>query len=126
MATIPRDPDVLDDLHYAEGKEVPADEKLAFAIDGKNYSIDLTTDHADKFRKTFSPYITVAEEVRPSTGGSRRGGKSSSTSRPDRELTQKIRDWAAKQKIQLNEKGRIPNNVRDLYFDAYPAERPAS
>lgn len=130
LATIPRDPDVLDDLHYADGKEVPADEKILLAVDGKTYGLDLTTQNADQLRADLQPWLSVAVEIKPAAASARRasgggGGKSSSTARSQRELTSRIREWADGQNIKLNEKGRIPNEVRDSYFDVHPEDKPA-
>lgn len=124
MATIEREPDVLDDKHLSEGEEVLADEKIEFAVDGKHYDMDLTTANAQKFRDDLAPWVRVANERRGSGGGTR--APRSSTSRPDRAQTARIRKWAADQKIELNPRGRIPSDVRKLYLDAHPQERAAS
>jgi hypothetical protein len=51
----------VDDLHKTvEGKDVEADETLDFAVEGAEYSIDLTTTHAEEFRAVMAPYIKAA------------------------------------------------------------------
>ena len=129
LTLIQRDPEVLDNVHLAEGKEVPADEQVFLAVNGRQYKLDLTTENAEKLKADVQPWVDVADEVEaPKATATRRsgGGGSRSTKRPERELTAKIREWAASQGIKLNEKGRIKTEVREAYFDAHPGERPAA
>lgn len=127
MTTITRDPDVLDDWHYkVENEEVTADEKVTFALDGKTYTLDLTKENADRFRTEVKPWVDIAEPVRAQASAGRSSSRHASTGRPERELTAKIREWAASQKIELSDRGRIPNEVREQYFAAHPGDRPAT
>jgi len=102
---------LLDDLDGGE-----ADETVTFALDGKTYEIDLTTANADKLRGALEPYVAKGRR----TGGrSQRGkGRASSgggSSSPD---TAKIRAWAKDQGYEVNDRGRVPANIREAYEKA--------
>lgn len=102
---------LLDDL---EGGE--ADETVTFALDGKTYEIDLTTANADKLRGALEPYLAKGRR----TGGRQQRGKGrssggASSSGPD---TAKIRAWAKEQGYEVNDRGRVPANIREAYEKA--------
>ena len=87
-----------------------ADETVLFALDGVKYSIDLTTENAQKLRETFKPWVLNAERI----GGRRKAGPSMN----QRSEAKMIRQWAQEQGIELASRGRIPANVRDMYYAA--------
>jgi nucleoid-associated protein Lsr2 len=105
-----------------------ADETVEFAIDGKNYEIDLSKDNAGKLRDALADYVSAARRA----GGRRRGSSSSNgagTSSAsaaagtapkgrtaiDREQNQAIRDWARKRGMKVSDRGRIPAEVLEAY-----------
>src|SRR5713226_5162424 len=45
---------------YMDSKSVPANETVRFSLDGKNYTTDLTTEHATTLRETLSAWIEAA------------------------------------------------------------------
>ena len=77
-----------------------ADETVEFAIDGKQYEIDLTSAHASKLRGVLADYVSAA---RRHSAQLRRGRRREETAgaRPtttvNREQNQAIRAWARKQ-----------------------------
>ncbi|HZZ51802.1 MAG TPA: Lsr2 family protein [Pseudonocardia sp.] len=93
----------------------PAEETVAFSLDGKTYEIDVSSSNADRLRATLTDFIAAAR--RPS---SRRRAAASVTApapRPavDREQNQAIRDWARKRGMTVSARGRIPADVLDAY-----------
>ncbi|MFD7914961.1 Lsr2 family protein [Streptomyces sp. NPDC059752] len=99
---------LVDDLDGGE-----ADETVTFALDGKTYEIDLTTANAEKLRGLLDPYTK---------GGRRTGGRASAgrakgraavaSGNPD---TAEIRAWAKSQGLSVNDRGRVPQEIRDAY-----------
>ncbi|MER6446370.1 hypothetical protein DEJ51_18700 [Streptomyces venezuelae] len=99
---------LVDDLDGGE-----ADETVTFALDGKTYEIDLTTANAEKLRGLLDPYTK---------GGRRTGGRASAgrtkgrtavaSGNPD---TAEIRAWAKSQGMSVNDRGRVPQEIRDAY-----------
>jgi hypothetical protein len=103
---------LIDDL---TGK--PADETVAFDLDGRSYLIDLSAANAKKLRTELQPYIEVSATVRPA-------GRRGSTTRTRRTLTavpaadnSAIRAWAISNGIDIAERGRIAAHIIEA-FDA--------
>ncbi|MGC3995707.1 MAG: Lsr2 family protein [Propionicimonas sp.] len=98
-----------DDIDGSEAAET-----IAFALDGINYSIDLSSANAKKLRDAFAPYIAAGERDRSTsrrTTTSRR--KSSGTAATD------IRAWAAAEGMQVSSRGRVSAEVREAYERAH-------
>jgi hypothetical protein len=99
-----------DDIDGSEAAET-----ISFALDGINYSIDLSAENAKALRDAFAPYIAAGERERNAagrrTGSGRR--KSSGTAATD------IRAWAAAQGMQVSSRGRVSAEVREAYERAH-------
>ena len=102
---------LVDDLSGAQ-----ADETVSFGLDGKSYEIDLSSKNADKLRQALTDYVTAARKP----GGGRKSSAVAAARRPaiDREQNQAIREWARKQGMKVNDRGRIPSEVVDAYHQA--------
>lgn len=88
-------------------------ETVTFAIDGSTYEIDVCAQHASALRDAMAPYVGAGRRGGGGGGGGAtssgrrgRGGRSSST--PDRQRTQEIREWARAHGHQVSDRGRIP------------------
>ncbi len=109
---------LVDDIDGSE-----ADETVSFGLDGTNYEIDLSSDHASALRDALAQYVGAARKA--SGGGGGGGGarrsqprrSSGSSSSSDRQRTAEIRQWAREQGMEVNERGRIPSRVIEA-FDA--------
>lgn len=90
-------------------------ETVKFALDGTNYSIDLTKKNAEAFRSTLAKYIDKAE---------REGGRTASTSRrsgSSRRSTAElnaIREWANANGYQTAPRGRVKTDIMVAYDKA--------
>jgi hypothetical protein len=98
---------LVDDLSGGE-----ADETVTFALDGKTYEIDLAGKNADKLRKALEPYVTAGRK----TGSTRGRGKPGRQQGGDE--TAAIRAWARENGFEVNDRGRVPGNIRDAYAKA--------
>jgi hypothetical protein len=96
-----------------------ADETVTFALDGREYEIDLSSKNAAALRKALDVYVRSGRRI----GGRRprsSGGASSSSSRSKSDVdTKAVREWAGKNGFQLSERGRIPGNVVEAYRAAH-------
>ncbi|WP_165987078.1 Lsr2 family protein [Streptomyces sp. YIM 98790] len=103
---------LLDDL---EGGE--ADETVTFGLDGKNYEIDLNAENAEQLRAALEPYLKAG---RRSTGRSQRGARPGRTSAAGGGTadTAKIRAWAKENGYAVNDRGRVPAEIREAYEKA--------
>ncbi|GAA3007225.1 Lsr2 family protein [Kitasatospora sp. NPDC006786] len=97
-----------------------ADETVTFALDGVAYEIDLKSANADKLRGLLAPYVEKGRKQSGRLAGARRPGRSAAArpsggGAPD---TAKIRAWAKEQGLEVNDRGRVPSNVREAYEKA--------
>lgn len=82
-----------------------------FSVDGKNYKIDLSEKNNEKFDKALALFIEHAATESPMRAAAR---TSSSAPRRDFDISA-LREWAAKHKIEVPSRGRIPGAVVDQY-----------
>ncbi|MFH7596610.1 Lsr2 family protein [Streptomyces racemochromogenes] len=102
---------LVDDLDGGE-----ADETVTFALDGKTYEIDLTTANAEKLRGLLDPYTKSGRRTGGrASAGRAKGRAAASTGSPD---TAEIRAWAKAQGLSVNDRGRVPAEIREAYENA--------
>lgn len=84
----------------------PADETLRFGLDGTDYEIDLSADHARELRERLKEYVRRArtESRRPQA----------------RHGAAKIRAWAVHNGLDVAPRGRIHRDILDAYHRAHP------
>lgn len=101
---------LVDDIDGGE-----ADETVTFALDGKSYEIDLNSENANKLRSALEPYLKNGRRAGRATSGR---GKSRSSGGSGGSDTAKIRAWAKEQGYEVNDRGRVPANIREAYEKA--------
>jgi hypothetical protein len=96
-------------------------ETVGFALDGVDYEIDLSEEHARELREALSLYVGHARR----TGGRRRsGGRRSSapanggTGGTGGTSAADIRAWARENGWDVPERGRVSAEVREAYAAA--------
>jgi hypothetical protein len=103
---------LVDDIDDSE-----ATETVGFGLDGVDYEIDLSDEHAAELRSALSLYIGHARR----TGGRRRGGKrapAAATASADGASAADIRAWARENGWEVPERGRVSAEVREAYAAA--------
>lgn len=85
-----------------------ADSTVVFTYNGATYEIDLSNENKAALDEALAPYVKAARK----TGG--RATRGTATKSNSAEL-QKIRDWAAKNGIEVSSRGRIAQTVVDQY-----------
>lgn len=93
-----------------------ARETVIFAVDGCEYEIDLSDEHAAQLRSDFTQWASRARRVRGSRGRVR-------AARLPAEEGVAIRRWARGQGVAVAERGRIPRKVIEQYNAAVGAAR---
>ncbi|MFJ8930587.1 Lsr2 family protein [Streptomyces sp. NPDC102364] len=97
---------LVDDIDGGE-----ADETITFALDGKTYEIDLNDKHAAKLRKALEPFQKAGRRVSKAAAGNRGRGAATGGNQD----TAKIREWAKGNGYDVNDRGRVPQSIREAY-----------
>ena len=96
----------------------PAEETVAFALDGVEFVIDLSAANAARLRDAFAEYVGHARR----TGGRKARGRvatnGSSNGKPD---TQAVREWARSQGETVADRGRVPQALLMRFQEAHSA-----
>ena len=100
---------LVDDIDGSE-----ASQTVTFALDGVTYEIDLNEEHAAALRESLEEWVGKARR----TGGRRSSGRRRSSGPSD---TQKIREWARSQGLEVSDRGRVSAEVRKAYYDVNPS-----
>jgi hypothetical protein len=113
--------DDLDGKAIGEGKG----ETVTFGLDGTEYEIDLGDKNAKGLRDTFAKYVGAGRKVsgRSSAGGRGRGTSSSARSRASAASGRdydpsEVREWAKRQGIDVNDRGRVPATLVARFKEA--------
>ena len=107
---------LVDDFDGTEAAET-----VKFALDGKNFEIDLSKSNANELRRTLRPYVDRARGARRTTGARRgkrgpaRGGAGGRSEGYDRT---EVRAWAKTNRIKVASRGRIANDVVEKWRKA--------
>src|SRR3954447_1176300 len=105
--TVIRLVDDLDDTEIVDG----AGETVNFTLDGRQYEIDLTNEHADELRTALDRYVRAARKVGGRRNRARATGARAATSVDY--SPQAVRAWAKAKRIKVSPRGRIPQSVVD-------------
>ncbi|MFE9426635.1 Lsr2 family protein [Kitasatospora sp. NPDC006697] len=99
-----------------------ADETVTFALDGVAYEIDLKSGNAEKLRNLLAPYVEKGRKQSGRLTSARRtGGRTAARPAAGSADTAKIRTWAKDNGYNVNDRGRVPSNVREAYEAANAA-----
>ncbi len=106
---------LVDDIDDSDAAET-----VTFALDGVDYEIDLSEQHAEELRAALSLYVGHA---RRTGGGRRRTGKraaaTSAASNGAGPSAADIRAWARENGHDVPERGRVSAEVREAYAAAH-------
>lgn len=103
-----------DDLTGQEVEE-GALNTLRFTIEGVQYEIDLIDANADKMRAAFGPYISAAKRIGGRKTPAIKATPASSNGTGSKSESKQIREWARTNDIEVPERGRIPDAVREQF-----------
>lgn len=95
--------------------ETEAAETVAFALDGKEYVIDLNAKNAGSLREALAPYVAHARPV--SSRGGRRGAAVKAVA--GGAAPSEIRSWARDNGFDVPDRGRVSAEVREAYAAAH-------
>lgn len=85
-----------------------ADTTITFGLDGKQYAIDLTDEHAHDLKSVLEPHVTAARK-------SDMNVKTKTTSSGKRGDLAAIRDWAKNNGYTVADRGRVAVEIQQAY-----------
>jgi hypothetical protein len=97
----------IDDLDGTE-----AEGTVRFGLDGEQYEIDLSTEHAKELRTALARYIGAGRRV---TGTARRAGQNARKAPATGISNTAVRTWAKAQGLEVKERGRVPADLLARY-----------
>ena len=101
-----------DDLTGEESSEVGTH---TISVDGVFYEIDLIPESFDKLMDALRPFMDSGRKV-----GRRKPGGVTRRPAPASDVdTSAIRSWAKENGFEVNDRGRVPVNVREAYEKAH-------
>ena len=101
---------LIDDLDGSE-----AEETVRFGLDGVEYEIDLSAEHAEALRRALASFIGTARRSPAAVRRPGRGGRQPGVGGLD---NTEIREWARDQGIEVKDRGRIPAEVVARFKEA--------
>lgn len=101
---------VLDDFDGSENART-----IAFSFKGVSYEIDLNAEHEAEFVQALQPWIKVARKV------ARTRAKSGSAA--GKGTAAEARAYLREQGHDLPERGRIPHQLLEEFYAAFPEKR---
>lgn len=107
--------ELVDDI---DGSPLGEDAQVInFAVNGTEYTIDLSPQNADKFFEALAPYIQNAQRV------GRIGRRGSAKGKTDKSNdSSAVRDWARKNGYEVSDRGRIPKSIFEDFAKAHADE----
>jgi Lsr2 len=102
---------LVDDLDGSEAVET-----VRFALEGRQYEIDLSEHNASRLRESLAAFVSSARRA----GGSRSARSATATSprrssSADREHGAAVREWARANGFEVSDRGRIAADILKAY-----------
>jgi len=108
---------LVDDIDGGEAAET-----LTFSLDGVNYEIDLSDEHASALRDAFAPWVGHARRVGGRAGTVRKAAAPRAAAKasvgPERD-TGEVRTWARENGYTVSDRGRISAEILQAYDAAH-------
>jgi Lsr2 len=107
---------LTDDLDDSEGDV----STVRLALDKVSYEIDLSAVNEARLRDKVAKFVDAATEVKAqSVWGKERKSAAAVTTRPDKEQSQVIREWAKSNGHKVSDRGRISAAIQEAFGAAH-------
>lgn len=87
---------------------------IHFAVNGTEYSIDLSKENADGFHDALAPYVKAGRKIASNTKRSAGRGRAQRASD-----TKAVRDWARDNGYEVSDRGRLPADIVEAFAAAH-------
>ena len=108
-----------------DGESEATHRNISFSLEGNEWTIDLNDGHYNELRAAVERFAEYATKVSGSgRGRGRASGSGSASSVSSKEKKQElaaIRDWAAKNNVEISARGRISESVLHAYKENDPS-----
>lgn len=94
-------------------------EHYTFSWLGTDYEIDLAPNSAKKLVDVMDAYIDKATRVSKPRSGTGGRGRGAATGRSTKEDLQTVRSWAREQGLEVSDRGRVSEAVKETYDQAH-------
>ncbi|WP_214405977.1 histone-like nucleoid-structuring protein Lsr2 [Pseudonocardia lacus] len=104
---------LVDDIDGSEAVET-----VRFALEGRQYEIDLSEDNATRLRESLAAFVSSARRAGGSgsrTARSTASGTPRRSSSADREHGAAVREWARANGFEVSDRGRIAADILKAY-----------
>jgi hypothetical protein len=98
--------ELADDIDGSE-----ASETLTFGLRGVEYEIDLSEANVASLEKALAPFVGHARRI----GGRKKSGGTGTGGTPAGVNPRAVRAWAIEEGIEINVRGRIPQQIVEQY-----------
>lgn len=106
---------LVDDLDGSEDDVTT----VQFALDGRNFEIDLSARNDERLREKLEKYVNAATPVKPAKAGPAKRTAKAVAAPSSRDQTQAIRDWARSNGFEVSTRGRISKALQDAFNSAH-------
>ncbi|KOG55574.1 hypothetical protein ADK75_10660 [Streptomyces virginiae] len=94
-------------------------ETRTFALDGRTYEIDLNQENSDELTTLLEKYVKAGRRQKASGNSAGARSRGASSPKSSNEDTAAIRAWARDQGLTVNDRGRVPSEIREAYTTAH-------
>lgn len=112
----------VDDLDGSEGEDIT---KRDFEVAGTTYTIDLSEANHKRLAELveeLTPFIESANEVKAATRSRKPADKAVRLTAGH--TNSNVRTWAKAEGMDINDRGKIADEVYDKYYEAHPDAKP--
>ena len=106
---------LVDDLDGSEDDVTT----VQFALDGRNFEIDLSARNDERLREKLARFVDAATPVKSAKAAPAKRTSKADVATTSRDQTQAIRDWARSNGYEVSTRGRISKAVQDAFHSAH-------
>ena len=106
---------LVDDLDGSEDDVTT----VQFALDGRNFEIDLSAGNDERLREKLAKYVDAATPVKAAKAVPVKRTAKAAVAPPSRDQTQAVRDWARSNGFEVSTRGRISKAIQDAFNSAH-------
>lgn len=92
---------------------------VQFALDGRNFEIDLSARNDERLREKLAKFLNAATPAKQSAARPAKRTVKAVAAPASRDQTQAIRDWARSNGYDVSSRGRISKAIQEAFNSAH-------